>query len=205
MKRVWFSVVVAVVLWGLMFSPLTAPRFDFWMTMSGSALILTSLATLFAPAWWERLRFTREHLILGVAIAVALWCVFWMGDKVSQWLFSFARPEVDAIYGIKEGSSPWVLSLLLLCLIGPAEEIFWRGYVQERMSKRWGANRGFLVATAIYALVHLPSCNFMLVMAALVCGIAWGGLYRLFPERFTAIILSHALWDAAVFVWFPIM
>jgi membrane protease YdiL (CAAX protease family) len=45
----------------------------------------------------------------------------------------------------------------------------------------------------------------MLLMAALVAGMAWGLLYRFFPERFTAIIISHALWDAAVFIWFPIM
>ena len=89
--------------------------------------------------------------------------------------------------------------------MGPAEEIYWRGYVQERLSKRWGADRGFLVATALYTLVHLPSCNLMLVLAALTAGTVWGLLYRFFPERFTAILLSHALWDAAVFVWFPIL
>ena len=37
-----------------------------------------------------------------------------------------------------------------------------------------------------------------------VAGAVWGLMYRLFPERFAAIIISHALWDAAVFVWFPI-
>ena len=43
---------------------------------------------------------------------------------------------------------------------------------------------GFVVATLIYALVHAGSCNFMLVMAALVVGAAWGALYRFFPNRF---------------------
>lgn len=44
----------------------------------------------------------------------------------------------------------------------------------------------------------------MLVMAALVVGAAWGALYRFFPNRFAAIILSHAVWDVAVFIFFPI-
>ena len=82
--------------------------------------------------------------------------------------------------------------------------IFWRGYVQKTLQAKWSPNVGFAVTTAIYALVHLGSCNFMLVMAALVAGLAWGLLYRLFPQKFFAIILSHALWDVAVFVWFPI-
>jgi membrane protease YdiL (CAAX protease family) len=51
--------------------------------------------------------------------------------------------------------------------------------------------------------VHLPSGNFMLIMAAMVCGIVWGGLYWLMPKNLKAIIISHALWDAAAFVWLP--
>lgn len=102
---------------------------------------------------------------------------------------------------MKEGESPWLLAALLLLLIGPAEEIFWRGYVQRTLSKRWNPNAGFVVATLIYALVHAGSCNFMLVMAALVVGAAWGALYRFFPNRFAAIILSHAVWDVAVFIF----
>lgn len=205
MKRLYFSLAVALLLWTLMFCPLTAPRFDFWEMMAGSALLLLSLATLFAPAWWERLKFNLPNILFGVVVAVVLWCVFWLGDKIASWMFDFARPQVDLIYGIKEGESPWVLSLLLLLLIGPAEELFWRGYVQERMGKKWGLTRGYLIATACYTLVHVPSCNFMLVMASMVCGLAWGFLYRYFPDRFTGIVISHALWDAAVFVWLPIL
>lgn len=205
MKRLYFALSVALLLWTLMFCPLTAPRFDFWEMMAGSALLLLSLATLFAPAWWERLKFNLPNILFGVVVAVALWCVFWVGDKISSWMFDFARPQVDLIYGIKEGESPWVLSLLLLLLIGPAEELFWRGYVQERMGKKWGLTRGYLIATACYTLVHVPSCNFMLVMASMFCGLAWGFLYRHFPDRFTGIVISHALWDAAVFVWLPIL
>ena len=148
---------------------------------------------------------TPANILLGIAIAVALWCVFWVGDKLSQLMFGFARPQVDSIYGLKDGESALLLSFLMLFLIGPAEEIFWRGYVQQSFTKKWGANIGFAVATAAYTLVHLASLNFMLIMAALVAGAAWGLLYRLFPERFAAIIISHALWDTAVFIWFPIM
>ena len=173
--------------------------------MTASALLLTSLAlsdksfTHYKPnrPYWLSLCF-------GLLIALFLWFTFWVGDKASQWLFDFARPQVDLIYGMKDGMSPVVLSLLLLFIIGPAEEIFWRGYVQRTFSRRWSPNIAFIVTTAIYALIHLPSMNFMLIMAALVCGILWGGLYRLWPQQLPAIIISHALWDAAAFVWFPL-
>lgn len=204
MKKLIFTIVLAAVLWTIMFSPCTASHVNFWWMMTGSALTLSVFATLFRPGWWKEVKWSPSNILLGIGIAVALWAVFWMGDKVSAWMFDFARPQVDSIYGMKEGESPWLLAALMLFLIGPAEEIFWRGYVQRTLSERWNPNVGFLVATAVYALVHAGSCNFMLLMAATVAGVAWGALYRFFPNRFAAIILSHALWDVAVFIFFPI-
>ena len=201
MKRLVLSILVAACLWFLMFSPWTATLVPFWPAMTCSVLLLTCLAFLCGgrPAWHFRLSDVRW----GVAIAVVLWGLFGLRDKVSQWMFSFVRPQVNLIYDMKEGQSSVWLALALLLIIGPAEEIFWRGYVQRTLVSRFSPDAAFLLATAAYTLVHLPSLNFMLIMAALVCGVMWGGLYRLFPQHFTAIVVSHALWDAAAFVWFP--
>lgn len=204
MKKAIFTLLLAATLWTIMFSPWTAPHVNFWWTMTGSACTLSICATLFMPGWWKRVHIKLPDILLGIGIAVALWVVFWIGDKLSQIMFNFARPQVDLIYGMKEGESPWLLTALMLFLIGPAEEIFWRGYIQQKFSERWSPNIGFIVTTAIYALVHAGSFNFMLTMAALVAGAAWGLIYRIWPERFGAIIISHALWDVAVFIWFPI-
>ena len=204
MKKLVFTIVLAAVLWAVMFSPLTAPYVNFWWMMTVSALTLSILSTCFNRGWWHAVRFGWGEVLAGVGIAVVLWGIFWTGDKVSSWLFDFARPQVDLIYGMKEGESLWLLSLLMLVLIGPAEEIFWRGYVQRTLSARWSPDAGFVVTTLVYALVHAASCNFMLVMADAVAGVVCGGLYPLFPRRLGAIIVSHAVWDVAVFVWFPI-
>ena len=204
MKKTILTIILAFILWTIMFSPWTAPHVNFWWMMTGSACTLSILATIFAPGWWKRVKLTPTDVLLGIAIAAALWGVFWIGDKLSQLMFNFARPQVDLIYGMKDGESMWLLTVLMLFLIGPAEEIFWRGYIQQNLSQRWTPNIGFIVTTAIYALVHAGSLNFMLTMAAMVAGAAWGVLYRFFPNRFGAIIVSHAVWDVAVFIWFPI-
>lgn len=201
MKFLLSSIFLAAIFWFLMFFPYLGLNINFWMMMTAASLTLTLLALYFGGK--PDLTFSWRELLSGLGIAVVLWFVFWTGDKLSQLLFDFARPQVDLIYGIKGGTSPTLISLLLLCIIGPGEEIFWRGYVQRRLSARWSPNTGFLLATAAYTLIHIPSPNFMLVMAALVCGVIWGGLFRLFPRHFTAIVVSHALWDAAAFVWFP--
>lgn len=204
MKRLTASLVLAAGLWAVMFAPCMAAYVDFWAMMTLSALGLAGLASWFNPGWWRALRFGPAQWLWGIGLAVALWAVFWVGDKVSAWLLSFARTQVDSIYGMKTGEQAWVLTVLMLFLIGPAEEIFWRGYVQRTLADRFSPNAGYVLATLLYAGVHAPSCNFMLLMAAAVAGAVWGLFYRLLPGHLTALIVSHALWDVAVFIWFPI-
>ena len=198
------GILIATVLWGVMFSPWTAPHVNFWITMTISGIILTSYSLWADRNVLKAIRIGWVDILLGIGIAVALWGVFWIGDKVSSWMFNFARPQVDTIYGMKDGENPWILSFLLLFIIGPAEEIFWRGYLQNNLSKRFSPNMGFVLTTLAYSLVHIFKFNFMLIMAAAVAGFIWGLLYRFFPNRLGAIVLSHALWDCAVFIWFPI-
>lgn len=118
-------------------------------------------------------------------------------------MFNFARAEVNMIYDMKGTISPYFIATTLLLIIGPAEEIFWRGFIQKNLMKRYGPNAGFIIATLIYTLIHIWSFNFMLVMAALVVGGIWGLLYRINQKWLLPLILSHALWDCAAFVVFP--
>ena len=118
-------------------------------------------------------------------------------------MFSFAEAQVDSIYALKEGSDKWLLGALLFFLIGPAEEIFWRGYVQQLLEERKGKQFALVATSTVYALVHLWSFNFMLIMAALVCALFWGLLY-MYHKNLLTLTLSHAMWDLTVFVLFPI-
>ena len=200
----FLAISIAAVLWFVMFSPWTAPHVNFWVMMTFSGLTLTAYSTWASPGWWKDIRLDVSNILLGVVLAAVLWGIFWIGDKLSSLMFDFARPQVDMIYGMKEGENPWVLTALMLLIIGPAEEIFWRGYLQKSFSKKWNPNMGFVVTTLMYSLVHVSKFNFMLIMAAAVAGFVWGLAYRFYPEKFGAILLSHALWDCAVFIWFPI-
>ena len=205
LKKPAVGICLAAVLWTIMFSPWTAPHVNFWVMMTFSGATLTIYSTWTAPGWWKDIRFDLTNIFLGLLIAAALWGVFWLGEFFSTLIFDFARPQVDMIYGMKEGENPVVLTLLMLLIIGPAEEIFWRGYIQKHLSQKWNPNIGFIVTTLVYSLVHISKMNFMLIMAAAVAGFIWGLLYRLYPEKFGAILISHAIWDCAVFIWFPIM
>lgn len=205
LKKPIVGICLATILWAIMFSPWTAPHINFWIMMTCSGATLTLLTCWERPGWWKDIHMGISDIVMGVALAAALWGVFWLGEYLSTLMFDFARPQVDMIYGMKEGENPLVLTLLMLLIIGPAEEIFWRGLIQNRLSARWNPNIGFVLTTLVYGLVHLPKFNFMLIMAAMVAGFIWGLVYRFLPNRLGAIIISHALWDCAVFIWFPIM
>ena len=196
---------IAAVLWTIMFSPWTAPHINFWVMMTFSGATLTIFSCWARPGWWKDVRLNMNNIIWGVGLAAMLWGIFWSGEYLSTLMFDFARPQVDMIYGMRDGENKLVLTLLMLFIIGPAEEIFWRGFIQNRFSARWNPNVGFILTTLIYSLVHISKLNVMLIMAAMVAGFVWGLAYRFFPEKLGAIIISHALWDCAVFIWFPIM
>ena len=212
--RIIFAASVAALLWFLMFSPWTGPHLPFWPSMAISSTILLVCAWQLFPRWCEGFRLYAAQIGLGLAIAAALWGIFWIGDKLSSMWFDFARPEVDSIYALKDGASKWWLAAQLLLLTGPAEEIFWRGCLQRAIGERFAATGrkenlarlwAALITLAIYTLIHIWSFNFMLIMAALVAGGVWGLLYYHKPQWFPALVVSHAIWDAAVFVVFPIL
>ncbi|MBR5830943.1 MAG: CPBP family intramembrane metalloprotease [Tidjanibacter sp.] len=206
MRKTLIPIGVALVLWFVMFSPWTAPHLNFWLTMALSGAILTSMSLVFSPELRDTLKenFRVSDVPIGVAIGALLWGVFWVGDKVAVWMFPFADGEIGSIYAMRDGMDYLTIGLLLLFVVGPAEEIFWRGFVQEKLGQRWSPTLGFIITTAIYALAHIWSLNFMLIVAAGVAGGVWGLLYKLFPKRLWALIISHAVWDVAVFLVFPI-
>ena len=209
-RKLCMAVGTAAVLWFLMFSPWTRDLVNFWIGMTFSALVLLGMGLAFTPDREQVLKVEKPmmQLLGGIALAFALWGIFWIGDKVSAWMFDFARPQVENVYSMKAGLPPWTIALLLLFLIGPAEEFFWRGYVQRTLGKllpgEHASDHAFLLTAAVYALVHVWSFNFMLVMAALTAGLVWGLVYRLRPGWLPALVVSHAVWDALVFIIIPI-
>ncbi len=194
---------LATLLWFLMFSKWTSHLFNFWIGIAISASILMLLAFYFKPNIKKQFQWSGKAILWGLVSAVALWIIFYLGNYFSSLLFGFAREQVEGIYALKDGNNKWLIALGLIFIMGPAEEIFWRGYVQQSFVKKYGEWKGFIFATLIYSLIHIWSFNFMLVMAALVCGIFWGLMYR-YNKNLVPLIISHAVWDVAVFILLPI-
>ena len=177
-KKLVIPVLLAAFLWFLMFSIWTKHLFNFWIGIAISATILMVVAIILRKEILKQFQWTWKAIGFGLLAAVALWVIFYVGEYLSGLLLGFAREQVDGIYSLKEGQNKLLVALGLLFIMGPAEEIFWRGFVQHSLIEKYGEWKAFIFATIVYSLVHIWSFNFMLVMAALVCGIFWGLMYR---------------------------
>jgi membrane protease YdiL (CAAX protease family) len=196
--------VIAAILWFVMFSPWTKEYHNFWSVMVLSATILIALSFVFGKDWKKQFRFNAKDITTGVVSAAVLYGIFCIGNEVSGWLFDFSETQVSSVYAMRDGQNHVILALALLFWIAPAEEVFWRGYIQRTLTGKRGEIAAVVFTTLIYALVHIWSFNFMLIMAALVCGAFWGLLYMLNKNLLT-VWVSHALWDVAVFILFPVL
>ena len=176
---------------------------NFWGKISLAVLILVGLSFWLRPPTRGELVPTARDWAWGLGAAAALWLLFWLGKAISQLLFPFAEAQVAGIYAQGAGTPAWLVVLVLLFITGPGEELFWRRYVQWGLMRRLGPGRGWLLACLLYAGVHLPSGNFMLIGAAGVAGAFWGLLYWKLG-RIAPVALCHIVWSAVIFVLLPV-
>ena len=200
LRPVFQTVPAAFVLWFFIFA---VPAGNFWLKLTCSASLLAAIGLLSSRNELKALfTFKIRHLWVGVLSALILYGIFWVGKLAANLLFSFAPGQIESIYASKTQLDAVWIALLLLFVMGPAEEIYWHGFVQRRLTGRYGATVGVLATAVVYTLVHVVSLNFMLVAAAGVCGLYWGLLFQR-EKNLIPLIISHALWDFLIFVLFP--
>lgn len=194
------TLVLVLGLWALIFvwKPL-----NFWLLMSFAQLALMAVAVRLRPEIKGMLRPSGRDVALGIVSALLLYGLFVAGKQVSSILFPFAEAQIGHIYALRGQAAPALIGLLLLLVIGPGEEIYWRGLLQRTLAERWGKGVGMAATLACYAAVHAVAANFMLLGAAAVGGLFWGLLY-LWRNSLPANVISHAAWDVLIMVALPI-
>jgi membrane protease YdiL (CAAX protease family) len=176
-------------------------RKKFWDHMTGTGITLGGLALTAQPEL-RRTRIGLKEIMLGLGSAAALYGIFHIGDKMSRQIVPGGGKQIEEIYALKRIRPRKELMLRLGLVIGPAEEYFWRGFLQDGLMKKFGRFWGWLMETAAYGGVHIASGNFTLVGAATIAGGFWSGLYALgFPLG--ALIVSHIAWDNIIFLIAP--
>jgi CAAX protease family protein len=86
----------------------------------------------------------------------------------------------------------------LVVFVGFPEEMLFRGTIQEALSRLWSPRTGWLLASLVFGLVHLPKhappLNWRYALLAALAGLAYGWVYRR-TGRLWAAALTHGVVD----------
>lgn len=177
------------------------PRDRFWDRMTTTGAILGTLA-IAGDRSLQRPRLRPRDVALGVAIAAGLYGIFQVGDRMARTVLPSGDENIGDIYELRELRPRDEIALRLAAVVGPAEELFWRGLLQRSIASSWGGVPAAVSATAAYGGAHLVTGNPALIGAATVAGLYWSTLAA-FGAPMAALIVSHIAWDIWIFLVAP--
>ena len=198
MKLLALGIGAAFAAFGLTFR---GPRERFWDRMTATGLVLGGLA-LASDRDARRIRIGPGEVALGLATAAGLYGIFRVGDTVARQVMPRGGEEIGDIYALRSLRPKEELAARLGLVIGPAEELFWRGFVQRRLGRRMGRWQAAAVAALAYAGAHLVTENLTLTGAAGVAGASWSALAAA-GTPMGALVVSHIAWDVWIFLVAP--
>jgi membrane protease YdiL (CAAX protease family) len=207
-KTTWTITILAAILFVPLFVTRGISWLDFWWWLTANLAFLLLLVALLDRDWRKEILGDVKaglpyKIGLGLLSAGVLFGLFYAGNIFSRKFLPFAGTGIADIYGFKAQASPLRVALLMVLVIGPGEELFWRGFLQRRVQQEQGPWKGFAIATSVYALIHIGSGNLMLILAAGLCGLCWGFLYLRARSLLTNMV-SHTVWDISIFLLFPL-
>ncbi len=173
----------------------------FWQRMTRTGLALGGIALVAEPEL-RRTRIRARDVAAGLASAAALYSIFRVGDREARRIMPAGGQDIDEVYRLRRLRPRPELALRLALVIGPAEELFWRGLVQRRLAERSDRWRAAALAAMTYAGAHLASENPTLVGAAGVAGAYWSALAAA-GMPLGSLIVSHVAWDIWIFLVAP--
>lgn len=177
------------------------PRPAFWQRMTATGLALGSLALATEPKL-RRSRVRGRDVATGLASAAGLYGIFMVGDRMARRLLKRGGEDIGDVYALRELGPVPELAARLALVIGPAEELFWRGFVNARLQRRLGRWPGAAAGSFAYAGAHVATGNFTLFGAAGVAGAYWSALAAA-GMPMGALVVSHAAWDVLTFLVAP--
>lgn len=160
-----------------------------WIAVSAAAMggsIRAQLRTTFTDVAW------------GVAIGILLF----IGTRGTLWaLCSGSTPSLceESARIFASFGPPTVLhTLILVALIGPAEELFWRGAVLRALRERTGRWPALTLMSVGCSGVLLIFGEPLLALAAFPTSLVWGSLADA-RGGLAPAIASHSTWQLLIF------
>lgn len=145
---------------------------------------------------------TSNYVVLSILTGILLYIILALGYFLIEVLPFTSVKDIDKFSHKFGPTSIWHF-LLLLFLIAPGEELFWRGYIQQQI-KRWISPIASVVVTAgLFSLTFFFSGFWFGMLGAFVVSIVLGLMYE-WKKSMPLIILSHITMLVLLFLLFPL-
>lgn len=172
----------------------------FWYLYTAAILFLISYSIIHEPLDDEAP--TKQYITYGVISGIALYVLFFVGDWVLGIIPNPLSEQVDSVYTHFSFEFFWHYLVLIFIMI-PGEEIFWRGFVLKKLLV-WLNPIGAIFAGALLnGAAFYFTGYFILVIAAFVSGLVWGWLY-IWKRSIRLVILSHLTFNLLLLILFPL-
>lgn len=172
----------------------------FWYMYTFALLVLMSYALLFTKIFDELP--TWKSLLFGLGYGTLIYGLI-AGSYGALQFFPF--PIEDSISNFLENFAPVSIwhYLLLMFIIVPGEEIFWRGYVQQNLKKYMPISFAILTSSALFGLALGLGGFIPGMLAGAAAGIILGVLYE-WKRSMPLLIITHLVMVVLLFLVKPL-
>ncbi len=150
--------------------------------------------------------FVGLFVVLGVSLLIQI-ILELFGVRVSPETESYGTITIyDLIVLI-------LMILMMIIVVGPSEEIAFRGFMQRGLSRVLSKNWGFIITALIFAGIHLISIflisenlgdlfiSFLLLFPPyLAISLMIGGMYRWREENLIAVSVTHGVYNSLTLI-----
>ncbi len=172
----------------------------FWYLYTATMLFLISVTIISEKI--DKQISTKQAILFGLPSGILLYFIFVFGHYLLSFLPMNTLKQVRALYDYFSLDWLWQYLVLILIII-PGEEFFWRGFVLKRLMNYAKPILAVIMAAILNALAFSFTGYFLLILAAFFSGLIWGMLY-VWKRSLPLLIISHLIFDLLLFILFPL-
>jgi membrane protease YdiL (CAAX protease family) len=167
-------------------------RVSLWWSTAVVFGVLGLVSLVIGPVSWSPKLSPALAAAAGLAAGVGVYVgTLVFVSVVVRW--PVFRRHVAEIYHQRRGVSLGTALALVVLVVAPGEEIFWRGLVQARAAEATTPAMAAVITWAAYVAANAASRSLPIVAGAVVGGAVWGAL-AWWTGGVLASVLCHAAW-----------
>ena len=170
----------------------------------GVILVITIIFVMNRDAGRRELglkRASSKILLIAAAAAVPLFFLSWGIDIVQTVVFG-PNPQAELLTRLTSPRDvPQLIMMILmnLVLVGPIEELAYRGFVQKGFENSFGKAKGLLITSALFGITHVLNSPYN-VAPALVGGLVLGFVWQRTGGNTIVSATMHGVYNSTAFI-----